>query len=334
VDYRYIFSNVKMAEEFLDRFPHLAGGSSGGLEGLESVEHSVDDAAKAVRVMQENTGETIDRGLEAIILKFGRPAYFVQDDTFDTERTPSTSKTVDSVVNKARAVIEAAIPRVGRINLRDHRAPWVGTGWVVAPNVLVTNRHVAREFAERQGEAFVFIEAEDGRSAKAYLDTYREHQRHKEAVFRLKKVLWIEPQAKGHADVAFLSIDERSEDDLGQPRPIELMDDSSYNALPLQAWAAIIGYPAYSIYNDAQDQQRIFEGVFNVKRMQPGLITAKRNDGVVTHDATTLGGNSGSAVIDLASGKAVALHFGGLEGQTNNAVAAPVVASLLKQIIG
>lgn len=71
-----------------------------------------------------------------------------------------------------------------------------------------------------------------------------------------------------------------------------------------------------------------------MKRLQPGLITAKRSDGIVTHDATTLGGNSGSTVIDLASGKAVALHFGGLEGETNNAVAAPVVARLLKEKVG
>jgi hypothetical protein len=51
--------------------------------------------------------------------------------------------------------------------------------------------------------------------------------------------------------------------------------------------------PAYSIYNDAQDRQRIFDGVFDIKRLQPGLITAKDMDGVVKHGPTTLGGNSG-----------------------------------------
>jgi len=75
MDYRHIFSGPGIAQEFLDRFPQLAGG---GLEGVGSLEHSIDDASKAVRAMQENTGEAVDPGLEAIILKFGRPAYFVQ----------------------------------------------------------------------------------------------------------------------------------------------------------------------------------------------------------------------------------------------------------------
>ena len=52
------------------------------------------------------------------------------------------------------------------------------------------------------------------------------------------------------------------------------------------------------------------------------------------HDATTLGGNSGSAVLDLASGKAMALHFGGIQGDRNEAVQAPRMRELLAQHIG
>ena len=49
----------------------------------------------------------------------------------------------------------------------------------------------------------------------------------------------------------------------------------------------------------------------------------------LNHDATTLGGNSGSVVMDLATGQAVGLHFGGYEGDRNMAVQAPVVADRL-----
>ena len=52
-------------------------------------------------------------------------------------------------------------------------------------------------------------------------------------------------------------------------------------------------------------------------------------DGRLNHDATTLGGNSGSVVMDMATGQAVALHFGGFEGDRNMAVQAPVVADRL-----
>ena len=54
---------------------------------------------------------------------------------------------------------------------------------------------------------------------------------------------------------------------------------------------------------------------YNIKRLQPGRLngTGKVNSGdyiveALLHDASTLGGNSGSAVIDIRSGQVVALH--------------------------
>ena len=41
-----------------------------------------------------------------------------------------------------------------------------------------------------------------------------------------------------------------------------------------------------------------------------------------THDCSTLGGNSGSAVIDLDTGEVLALHFGGLYHEKNYCVPA------------
>ena len=40
----------------------------------------------------------------------------------------------------------------------------------------------------------------------------------------------------------------------------------------------------------------------------------------MTHDASTLGGNSGSAVIDVESGEVIALHFVGADLRANYAV--------------
>ena len=280
--------------------------------------------------MTESPGAPIDPSLEAIILQFGRPAYFVKDQSFDTADTPSSSSEVDAVVNGAKAVIDGVIPSVGRVNLRNNRATWAGTGWVVAPNVVVTNRHVARVFGSADGDGFRFQENFDGLKTRAYLDTYREHGSGTESSFRMKKILWIEPDLAGHPDVAFLSIADEDEEDRPQPPPISLMTEDEFDAFEVGKWAAVVGYPAYSIYNNVQDQQRIFSGVFDVKRLQPGFITAKGSDGRLKHDATTLGGNSGSAVLDVVSGKAIGLHFGGLESQSNFAVAAPIIAELLR----
>jgi len=49
----------------------------------------------------------------------------------------------------------------------------------------------------------------------------------------------------------------------------------------------------------------------------------------VTHDCTTLGGNSGSVAFDYTGGQAVGLHFGGSYLKANYAVPASVVAERL-----
>ena len=55
---------------------------------------------------------------------------------------------------------------------------------------------------------------------------------------------------------------------------------------------------------------------------------------VLHHDATTLGGNSGSVVFDMDSGKALALHYGGIEGSRNEAVRAPRLRELIEEHAG
>ena len=43
----------------------------------------------------------------------------------------------------------------------------------------------------------------------------------------------------------------------------------------------------------------------------------------MTHDSSTLGGNSGSALIDVATGRVVGLHFAGRYLEANYAVPTP-----------
>ena len=82
---------------------------------------------------------------------------------------------------------------------------------------------------------------------------------------------------------------------------------------------AVIGYPAKDSRTRIPDEMdRIFGSVYNVKRLAPGDVTAvSEQEQLVNHDCTTLGGNSGSAVLDLETGEAVALHFAGRETATS-----------------
>jgi hypothetical protein len=81
-----------------------------------------------------------------------------------------------------------------------------------------------------------------------------------------------------------------------------------------------VGYPAADgRRNDPDEMQRIFAGVYNVKRLQPGEVRSVDGTRLV-HDCSTLGGNSGSCVVDLETAEVVGLHFGGRYLQGNNAV--------------
>lgn len=64
----------------------------------------------------------------------------------------------------------------------------------------------------------------------------------------------------------------------------------------------VASYPAKDPRNDMKDEVGIFQGFFNVKRLQHGALTGLSNEmaePVLLHDRSTLGGNSGSAVFDF-----------------------------------
>jgi endonuclease G len=92
---------------------------------------------------------------------------------------------------------------------------------------------------------------------------------------------------------------------------------------------AAIGYPASDgDRNDQKLMDDIFGGTYDVKRFSPGLVTGQESGGIILlTDYTTLGGNSGSPVIRLDNGEAIALHFAGAFKEANYAVSADIVAS-------
>src|SRR3954470_23889659 len=97
MDFRQVFSDDEVCEEFLDRFDDLlatagpvARRPSGRLESLDSLDFvpatgrspSKDAATSVVEEMREGTYGGSDPGLEAIIERFTRPVYLVQDSRF------------------------------------------------------------------------------------------------------------------------------------------------------------------------------------------------------------------------------------------------------------
>ena len=71
-------------------------------------------------------------------------------------------------LERARPHLDRAIKAVGRIELKGSWMEWVGTGWLVADDILVTNRHVeeaTERIAQKYGARGVLIysdPADDG----------------------------------------------------------------------------------------------------------------------------------------------------------------------------
>jgi S1-C subfamily serine protease len=241
-------------------------------------------------------------GLEAIVVAVGRPAILISAGRFDPPPAPWEQ------LEEHRASIEATLPYVGRIEVRGHPAfDWVATGFVVAPGVLMTNRHVIREFATQQSDRLWQIDPD----LEVRVDFAEEFGVTAAVEHRVTKVIAVHRVL----DVALLALD----DDGQQVGSLPL--DKGEHLRPEDP-VYVVGYPAAdSRRNDPADVQAIFHDLFGVKRLQPGFVRDADSFGQFTHDCSTLGGNSGSCVISLSSGRVVGLHVGGRYGQENHALA-------------
>ncbi len=270
--------------------------------------------------------EEVDRQveLESIAMRKERPVLAIKENVTQLVFIDQADSEIwGERIKKAKSILDAVIPAVGRVDLRGAPLGFVGTGWLVAENVIVTNRHVANEFATRRGDGFTFKMGTGGPMSSA-VDFLQEIDNPAKLVFNLVRPLHIEDV--GGPDIAFFEI-EMVSGDAKLAKPIELATEITETES-----VATIGYPAYdSRIPEPELMKRIYGEVYNKKRLAPGGIT--RVDPVrVWHNCTTLGGSSGSVVFDLDKGKAIALHFSGSFLATNYAVRADVVKKVLSDV--
>jgi endonuclease G, mitochondrial len=235
---------------------------------------------------------------------------FVRGNSYDDVPDPWSKLNPASV----KSSISALFPKIGRIDLPlNPLIPYGGTGFVVGDGLLMTNRHVAQLFSGGLGMSVKYRTGGSAIDFKRQIDTADDDHT---AFLNVRGVEMIHP----FWDMALLRVE-------GLP---------SSGALPLSVSSPedlldrdiiVVGYPARDMRSDLDVQDRIFGGKYNVKRLQPGTarprakIASFENDvNAMTHDASTFGGNSGSAVIDVQTGQVVALHFAGEYLKANYAV--------------
>jgi endonuclease G len=307
------------ANESVGRFKKYAEqiAPGGDLERLvpaqspfeSSTDSQVGTAARALEKLQrdEEPSPTEASAFEAIIRPRTRPIVDVIAGDYEKPADPWTHYDKPEIRQRFRA----AIPSVGRIGVPPELGlAFAGTGFVVGKDLLMTNRHVAKLFASGVGNRDLhFVH-------KADVNFLHERDNPGSTVFDVVEIVMIHPwwdmallRVAGLGNVAPLALSHRAPEDL-QGQDI-----------------AVIGYPAKDPRNDVATQMQIFGGRFDIKRLQPGklwerrTVSSFRNEvSAVTHDCSTLGGNSGSAVVLAASGDVAALHFAGRFRDANFAV--------------
>jgi hypothetical protein len=244
--------------------------------------------------------------LEAIVRVLGRPAMRYTNNRVEMPLSDLGENDQWRVlVAIARSKIDKRSASVGRIG---SAAPYefVGTGWRIGPDLLVTNRHVATKMAENStapsgswrigaGRWFVSFNVTDSAAATRPVE--------------IKELAYTAPEED--IDFAVLRLD------TGAGVPDALPLDWSADALGALnettfsgAEVYIVGHPFRQLAS--AESAAVFGKADGTKRCSPGFVV--RVDAPTygfEHDCSTLGGNSGSCVLTASGHQVVGLHYGG-----------------------
>ncbi|HPF41645.1 MAG TPA: DNA/RNA non-specific endonuclease [Phycisphaerae bacterium] len=292
--------------------------SIGGPASIEEFVGSTEDAdfmegVSSRRITEaRNAASKLQRGrkpsaaslyhLEAIVHRKHRPSHRIRNNTFDAFPGEFRRLRDDPAIYQR---IKETFSAIGRIDITE-LATYEGTGFVVGRNLVMTNRHVAEAFTKGVGRLRIQLQP-----LGPEIDFREEPSSERPDGFALKEPVMVHP----YWDMALF------EADLPDIEPLKL-STTTYEALLNRNQVIVaIGYPARDPRNGLQAQREIFGDEFEVKRIAPGRISRRKRAitsrwlsapvAALAHDASTLGGASGSAIINVDDGTVAGLHFAG-----------------------
>lgn len=236
-----------------------------------------------------------------------RPVVDVQKHRIRTVRCDAESRTWKRRLTAAGEYLLRAIDATGRIEMKGSGDTTVaGTGFMIRKDVIVTNQHVADQFARKSAAGpFVFRLNLGGERMSARIDFLEEIGVNESLEFQIDEILHLEMDVD--PDLAFLRV-KPNPNGPPLPEPLEFFTGEIEPDLQVAA----IGYPKDEIRDPATTAliRQTFGNIFDKKRVSPGQIRAVKG-GFVEHDCSVLAGNSGSPIISLKTGKVVGIHAEG-----------------------
>ncbi|HEY8214167.1 MAG TPA: DNA/RNA non-specific endonuclease [Methylocystis sp.] len=267
-------------------------------------------------------------GLEAIVRRTGRPPLLVVNNTIELEPLVDFPNGTDAKI----VAVQGLTASVGRVEFINAAQAWGGTGWVVDEkpdgHLVLTNRHVAQIVARRlaDGRAVFLRSPFNGVRYGARIDFNREDGARPSDARPAQAIEIVYLADDAAADMALLKVKKSGNGDWTMPAPLPLADREAMK----DDIVALIGFPAFDSRNDRTAMDEYFHDLYEVKRFSPGKIKERQEGAVLSHDCTSLGGNSGSPLLSLEQKAAVGLHFAGIYGVENSAVSAASIKMLLK----
>lgn len=289
--------------------------------------------------------------LEAVIKTDGtRPSLLVRDNVVP-DNHPLAGGWAGQLIGQ-RETIRAVAKATGRIEPeRPSGRDFFGTGWLVdvEKGFVLTNIHVVEAFMRRAST----LAKADGGTIRVfdgvYIDFVAETQSEQRNRYKVVEATpsGIEGDGFERLDIARLRI-EPMEGSKKINDPIKVVADLDRAMGNAGNSLCVIGYPG-----EPEHTIGTFEGVdwgwvnatlfgnrYGLKRLAPGIVqnplgfrSDDPNRWIFGHDATTLGGSSGSPIIAwVDGGSSFGIHFAGASVETNFAHAMAKCVDALKRL--
>jgi hypothetical protein len=246
-------------------------------------------------------------GLECLLLLYGRPSVLVSQDRL------SSVPPLWNLLEDQREDIEMAQRGVGRIELLGHpEFDWAGTGFLVNETCLLTTRRILEQFAENRGTTWNFRPG-----ITAWMNYRSQYQQQANAGYRIRGVFGVLDQY----DLALLEVEPPQQRNTA-PMPLPVAAQAPYRLEGRPVY--LIGYPVREARrSDPEPITRIFRDVYNVKRVQPGLLRGTLQFGTLQFlqtDCAPLGQTAGSPILDLETHQVLGVQLTSRYLETGTAV--------------
>jgi hypothetical protein len=212
--------------------------------------------------------------------------------------------------NGFRARVKPFLYSIGRLERAVGPDASVGTGFLVGPDLVLTNRHVVSDLT-------MGTEVLDPGQAVITFNEEADTVEPDASRIAVTGIVALHPLL----DLALLRVA------LPNPRPVPAFASEPAS---LATEIAAVGYP----FKDGRNPifvDAIYGSSYGVKRAALGQVTGG-SGARMFHDCSTLGGSSGSPLFSLASGRVVGVHYTGQFMYRNEAVPAADVAVFLAQV--